>query len=81
MQGPTAHVGFSVNLPPLVPPIVLAVPIGANTYIATSGSADTLAKFAMYSMGHSISALPPAEKLDPVLTTLVERELTLLGAA
>ena len=26
-------------------------------------------------------ALPPAEKLDPVLTTLVERELTLLGAA
>ena len=26
-------------------------------------------------------ALPPAEKLDPVLATLVERELPLLGAA
>jgi hypothetical protein len=81
VQSPTAHVGFSVNLPPLVPPIVLAVPIGANPYIAGLGFGGHVGEIRDLLSGPFDIALAPAENLDPVLTTLIERELTLRGAA
>jgi hypothetical protein len=64
-----------------VPPIVLAVPLGATTSIADLGFGGRVAEIRDVLSGPFDIALPPAEKLDAVLTTLVELQLTWLGAA